>query len=644
MRDVRNPFRLQTAESIDSEGDFLRLFGHGVLDLLPTNALTGRPLFIRSAPGGGKTSLLRLFTPSVLQHLVVMTKSSVDVKDLFTKLKGLGAVSDHDVNVLSIMLPCGKTFPALADVGLQRPRAKRLLLALIDARIIMDALRAVLIARRLRFPDDLCRLTLQAPLDNEIPGLSLPCDGHAVRRWAETVEQGVCDIIDTLIPADGRGPSGHDALLSLRLLDANSVHLDGKPVDTRWLVSFDDMQKLVPTQRAALLEVVVEQRSRSTVWMAERFEALTTDELLGSGALSGRDLGDVIALEHEWKVKRRFEPAVRLIADRRARMAADVAGANAPDSFVPTIDVEANLEGEIWQPKIQNALSVVRARVERFAEGKNQYVEWVNSRASAQGSPREQLIGWRALEILIQRHARKKQLTLALEPLSRDELEDKDGSDVRGAAELFLSKEFGFPYYFGFHRLASLASYNVEQFIRLAGDLFEESLAAAVMRRPPHLSPDRQERILGEAYQARVLDLPRRAKNGRDVLKFIDAVGKFCHHVTHRPNAPYSPGINGIAISMEERKELIDPKKLAQNPAIKAFADLLGTALAHNFLHAEIDYKVKGNTFMVLYLNRLLCPKYELPLGFGSFRERPLRELMAWAEKGFRAPNSETLL
>jgi hypothetical protein len=61
-------------------------------------------------------------------------------------------------------------------------------------------------------------------------------------------------------------------------------------------------------------------------------------------------------------------------------------------------------------------------------------------------------------------------------------------------------------------------------------------------------------------------------------------------------------------------------------------------------LHAELDYKVKGNTFMLLYLNRLLCPKYQLPLGFGSFRERPLRELMTWTEKGFRPSKSETLL
>jgi hypothetical protein len=639
MKDVRNPFRLQTAESIDSDTDFLRLFGYGVLDLLPEDALTGRPLFIRSAPGGGKTSLLKLFTSSVLQHLVAM-KGNDAVKELFGKLKGLGAVSDHDVNVLSVMLPCGRTFPALADVELKPARAKRLLLALIDARVILGALRAILIARGLRFPDDFSRLTLVAPPDDHVPGLSFPCDGVAVQRWAETIEQGVADLIDTLMSPEGAGPPGHDSLLSLRVLDANCIQLDGKPFETRWLITFDDMQKLAPTQRAALLEVVVDQRARSTVWLAERFEALSTDELLASGALSGRD-HLVINLESEWK-KGRFEPAVKLIAERRARMAAESAGANAPDAFAPTI--EADLDAPAWQEKTQAALDVVRKRVEVLTATKAQYAGWVKSRADVEGTLRHQLIKWRTLEILIARQQGKKQMNLLLEPLSTEELDEKDESDVRAAAELFLSKEFGFPYYFGLSKLASLGSFNVEQFIRLAGDLFEESLAAAVMRRSPRLAPERQQRILEGAYDTRVKDLPRRAKNGRDVLRFLDAVGQFCRDVTHQPNAPYSPGVTGIAVLMQERETLLDPAYLTKSPPTAAFASMLGTAIAHNLLHAEVDYKVKGNRYMVLYLNRLLCPKYELPLQFGGFREKPLREFIAWAEKGYRPSKSETLL
>lgn len=639
MKDVRNPFRLQTAESIDSDADFIRLFGPGVLDLLPEDALGGRPLFIRSAPGGGKTSLLKLFTPSVLQHLVAM-KGSDAVKDLFGKLKGLGAVVDHDVNVLSVMLPCARTFPALADVDLKPARAKRLLLALIDARVILGALRAILIARGLRLPNDFSRLTLVAPPNDHIPGLSFPCDGVAVQRWAENIEQGVADLIDTLMSMEGVGPPGHDALLSLRLLDANCIHLDGKPFETRWLITFDDLQKLAPAQRAALLEVVVDQRARSTVWLAERFEALSTDELLAPGALSGRD-HLVINLEREWR-KGRFEPAVKFIAERRAHMAAESAGNNAPDAFAPT--VEADLDAPAWQEKTQAALDVVRKRVESFAASKPQYADWVASRAGVEGTLRYQLIKWRTLEILIARQQGKRQRILPFEALSTEGLDDKDESDVRAAAELFLSKEFGFPYYFGLSKLASLGSFNVEQFIRLAGDLFEESLAAAVMRRRPQIAPERQQRIFQGAYDTRVKDLPRRAKNGRDVLRFLDAVGQFCRDATYQPNAPYSPGVTGIAILMQEREMLLDQKHLAKHPSTAAFAAMLATAIAQNHLHAEVDYKVKGNRYMVLYLNRLLCPKYGLPLQFGSFREKPLREFITWAERGYRSLRSETLL
>jgi hypothetical protein len=331
-----------------------------------------------------------------------------------------------------------------------------------------------------------------------------------------------------------------------------------------------------------------------------------------------------------------------LIADRRARMAADASGANfALGAFAPTI--EADLDTPAWQDRTAAALEVVRSRVQALAASKPQYSEWVASRAAAEGTLRQQLIRWRTLEILIERHARKRQLTLSLGALSREELDDKDESDVRAAAELFLSKEFGFPYYFGLSRLASLGSFNVEQFLRLAGDLFEESLAAAVMRRDPHLAPERQQKILDGSYDTRVKDLPRRAQNGRDVLRFMDAVGQFCHQETHRPNAPYAPGVTGIAISMQDRDTLLDKEHLARSPATAAFAAMLGTALAHNLMHAELDYKVKGSRFMVLYLNRLLCPKYQLPLQFGGFREKPLREFVGWYERGYRPSKSETL-
>lgn len=644
MKDLRNPFRLQAAEHIESETDFLKLFGPGVLDLLPEEAPFARTQFIRSAPGGGKTSLLKLFTPNVL-HTLITLRQYPDYKDLFQRVRQLSAIDEHSISVVGVMLPCGRTFPALADLGLSAPRARRLLMALLDARIMLGSLKGALAARRLRYPDDLPRIRVEIQPEDQLPGLSESCDGTAARDWAEKLEQSICDVIDSLTPPEATGPTGHDSLLLLQLLDRDALRVDANSPGARWLLLLDDVQKLTYEQRVALRETLVEQRSRTTVWIAERLEALSQDELLAPGALAGRDYGDVINLEESWrKAPKRFESAIATIAERRARMAADVATGDAPGSFAAIID--SNLDAPERVARSTEALEAVTDRVRALGAREPRYSEWIRAREESDGNPREKLIAWRALEILIERHRRRKQSSFEF-ALGREELEEKEDSGVKAAAELFLSQEFGFPYYYGPSRLASLGSFNVEQYLSLAGDLFEEALASALLhgRRgtPPVLSPERQQEILTGACDARIKDLPRRAKNGRDVLNFLNAVGAFCRDVTYQANAPYAPGVNGVAISMQERKTLLDPGALKANAAHARFAQLLATALAHNLLHAELDKSVKNQRWMILYLNRLVCLKFDLPPHFGGFRERPMKDLVSWMERGYRPPKSEVL-
>jgi len=213
------------------------------------------------------------------------------------------------------------------------------------------------------------------------------------------------------------------------------------------------------------------------------------------------------------------------------------------------------------------------------------------------------------------------------------DLVQRDASAVRNAAELFLAAEFKFPYYFGSECVANLGFQNVEQFLRLGGDLFEESLGAALIRRSPVLSPERQEKVLTNACNARLNELPSRA--GRDVLRFLEAVGKYCRYETYRPNAPYAPGVTGIAISMADRERLMNRSILAASDAHRRFADMLASALSQNIFRAELDRSVKGGRFMVLYLNRIVCLKYRLPMGYGGFREKPLKEFLVWMDRGF---------
>lgn len=634
MRGVRNPFRLSTAESIETDADFLRLFGPGVLDLLPEGSTTGQLLFIRSAPGGGKTTLLRVFTPSVLLSLLSL-RSSEPHREIFSKLRQMDVVDDSGLRVLGTLLSCRRTFPSLDDLDLPRSRSDRLLRALLDARILLGALRTALEGAQLRYPDDLDRLTLQ-PLGSgeSVPGLELPCSGSTARSWAEGLERMVCDAIDSLGPLDGLEVQGHDMLYSLAMLDASAIQVDSTAPAARWLVLLDDVHKLTNGQRKCLHATLVEGRHPTGVWVAERLEALSTDEVLATGALEARDYDGVVNLEDAWgkgQGRRSFAFAVGTIAERRARMAADVAGgASDVGSFAGALD--PGQDPIEHTARTNDAISVVRARLDEVARAHPRYSEWIRTRRTEEGSPREVLLGLRTLEILIERDRRKAQMSLGFE-LPAADLVQRDASAVRNAAELFLAAEFQLPYYFGSECVANLGFQNVEQFLRLAGDLFEEVLGAALIRRNAVLSPERQEQLLMQSCATRLAELPRRA--GRDVLRFLDAVGKYCRYETYRPNAPYAPGVTGIAISMSDRERLLDPTFLRGSDLHRRFADMLAAALSQNIFRAELDRSVKGGRYMVLYLNRIVCLKYRLPMGYGGFREKSLREFIGWMERGF---------
>src|SRR5262249_19357411 len=88
---------------------------------------------------------------------------------------------------------------------------------------------------------------------------------------------------------------------------------------------------------------------------------------------------------------------------------------------------------------------------------------------------------------------------------------------------------------------------------------------------------------------------------------------------------------SGTAISMEDRERLRSPERRTRLPGGDAFLPVLAGAIANNLLYADIDRSVKGGRWMILYLNRLLLPRFGLPLSHGNFRERPLEVVMRWA-------------
>lgn len=636
MRESRNPFRLRRAESIDTDNDFLNLFEPGILEVLSEGGLpeTVRP--VRSAAGGGKTSLLRLFTPSVL--LKLHSRRGEDrVKELFRTVQSLKAVDEGGPKVLGVMLLCGRNYAVLQDVPLDQHVRDRLFFGLLNARIVLAVLRSALALRGLDYPGELARLRVASPAGVELPpGLRNPCRGEELYEWARGVEKRICAALDDFGPLRPEGLPGYDSLFALSLVGPEAVTIEGRAVADRLVLMMDDIHMLTPQQRGTLIQRVVEARSRVGVLIAERFEALTTQEMLASGSAAGRDHEPPIELERYWRrYHQRFEKHVTRLAERRVRASTET------EMGAFSSCLEDTLDGPEYEPTFRRAASEVAARIRDRTRGETRFQEWVVAREQAEGSPRERAVAWRALEILIERELRRPQKGLFEDAvaLDEDELREKDDSRVAQAAELFLAREYGLPYYYGPDKVARIASLNIEQFLGIAGTMFEEAISAELIRgRPETVSARRQHDMLKQAAKAVWDDIPNRVRHGRAIRRLLESVGQFSRWYTYSPTARNDPGVAGTAIRMSERANLSTDSYLRSRPEQRRLADILASALAHNYFVADLDYKCKGDFWMVLNLNRLMCVHFDLPLNYGLYKERPLAELARWVEHPFAPP------
>lgn len=636
MREPRNPFRLRASEDAESNETFLRLFSPEAMDVLQTENIWQRPQIIRSAPGGGKTSLLRLFTPSCLRT-VYSLRSREYMKDLFKRLVGLDAIGNDRPHVLGVYLSCAHSFAALDDLSVEDGRKKRLFFSLLNARVVLACLQGVLDMRHKEFPADLNSISLSRTKGvSNITGIPSDLTGVSLYKWAQQLERDICDAIDSFAPLSESRLPGHDSLVGLQLLAGQPPLLDGNSIAKRVILLLDDVHKLATKQREWLIDTVLTMRASITVWMAERLEALSVDKILSIGATKGRDY-DEVTIEDYWRGPRaaKFVKLTSSVADRRAADVRDVE----MGPFASCL--QDSLDGAEWNDHFIHSVAIVEERVRKLAGNHQRFKAWISDRQSHYATPREQLLSWRKMEILIERDIRKSQQEFDFE-LGVDELDQREDSGVQAAAELFCAMEFRFPYYYGLSRLANLASSNIEQFLMLAGDIFEECVSAALLKRSSDLPPIDQERILRKAIRAMWRRLPERIPYATQTMRFLESIGRMSIWETYKPNAPYAPGVTGVAISMTERDVLRMTAGTSSIAASSLLGDIIASCIAHNLVEVNLNQKCKGQYWMILYLNRMLCMMFDLPLQYGGWRERRLEDLKHWLDKVFIPPRNKS--
>ena len=585
-------------------------------------------VFLRSAPGGGKTTLLRLLTPRPLE----LTRRLVDnpqVKSTHDNLMKNGAVSASRPEIFATMVEFTTEYRELSEYD----RGNSLFRELLNSRIVISVLRALLERSERLYPRDLDTVSIEWEPES---GATIPAKarGKELFDWASAIENGFYERMDDLgDPSLATG--GHARLDALRWFAKATIKDAHGLVTAKRVLLLDEVQRLSRDQRSSLTKLLTEARENCGIWVSERMEALHHRELLSEGALEQRDYERVIQLERRWEGARRktYAKFVEQIANLRA---AKAEGFEERDFFSWIADRD---DLAYWGEKYDTVCRTIRGRIEERARGATRYGEWLQAADRAEGSPWERALRWRVTEVLVERDVNRVQAELPF-VLTDDQFSQRAPA-IEKAAEHFLRSELHAPTYFGRTAIASVSSSNVDQYLEVTGELFAELAAkfSGPRDHPGALSTDRQDAIIRRVARQRWDGLIRRLPQGEAAMQFLRGFEAYSRQQTFRPTAPYAPGVTGFAITMADRELLIDTPDERIMHLIK-LRDVLTSLVAHNLLIPNLDRQQGGRRVVVFYLNRLLCVQFGLPLGFGGWRHKRLLDLNEWLERGSAATPS----
>lgn len=620
----QNPFKLRYVEEIDNNAQFLKLFGPSILSILPEDCLMNKGTILTSAPGGGKTSLLRIFKPESLLE-IINYKDRDDYSDLSNILQNMGVIGSRP-KLLGVYLSCARNYSDLENLQLDAVQKNKLFFSLMIARIIVIAIQSISELYNLTL-NDLAKIYFERPKQAEtLPKSPFPCDGKTLYDWAIKIEMGIYEILDSYDHIYDKELAFTDNADFLHVLNPSNIKIEGHETFSKTLIMLDDVSFLNNAQIEQLFSILKKHQTPLPIWIATRKEAFEFNDLLPGNI--GREFSR-IEIEDNLKKKGlpQFASFVKNIADRRIKT-----GTMEIDNFSSHLD--DNLDTTFYQDRFKKIIAEIRERIGNEAKSTRKFDDWILKQEQKQGTFYEKSVGWRTLEIQIQRNTSGLQTELFDFPLDPDLL-SKSSSAIAPAAELFLCKEFSIPYLYGMQTLAYLASYNIEQFLELSSHLFETLISKYRSKESLTLSPKEQSDILKKVATAYWNDIPHAIPHGVYAAQLLGKMCSFAKDQTYRPTAPYLPGVTAFAISRQNYYRISDPASFTSKPQYKILKDTIHSCIANNVLYPEYDYRQgpKGKTtYVVFYFNRLLCAHFDLPYGYGGWRRTDPDEMCNWLE------------
>lgn len=630
MAYTANPFLERMSERTTSDMEFVRLFSPKILEKLADDAFEGAVHIFRSAPGAGKTTLLRAFTPAALRAFW-NSRSRPDLSESFQKLVSRGLLSESDSpQLLGVYLSCASGYADLPSS--EELQQEGLFRALLDCRIVLRTLRSISVLLGFSTLEQLTEITVVYDAMRDLRGIPRLSNALELSKWAEEQERHVYAQLDVFAGQGGKSLPSHVCFEGVLWLQSIQFVYEGRQVAAKRLLMVDDMHKLRRKQRSLIIDELTVMRPSIPVWLAERTVALGP-ALLSQGAREGRDLREY-SLDDMWsgaKGQAQFAAYAQSILDRRMTN----------QDVVPVRSFTQCVRDELSGNEVR---AQVAAGIQRFRDAvrKHQasvrYAEWL--RRAEQYTAEAKLEGLLELyvtRILVARDECKHQMSLDL-TLTEGELEDRDSSQLRGAAEIFMHDELAIPYYFGLARLYAMATNNVEELLSLAAALYVGIQTKQILGKPElSLSPTEQEKLLVDAAGRKREFIPKAHTEGTRAQRLLDSIGAFCVDQTFAPNAPYAPGVTGVRLARSELAQLTSPSKPLGSPGVTLERVLAECAAENLLLPRESQATGSRDSGMVFYLNRTLCAHYGLPLQMGGWRDVSAGDLLKWTERRLTA-------
>ena len=200
-----NPFALRTTENIDSDELFLKLFSTEPMRKLQKqndeSKLWHFVTFIQSPPGFGKTSLLRIFHPTVLKKIVSHNK---DMRDVFEALNKLGVKDKNKIKRCGVYLLTRSDYALIEDEEMySKAEQTSLFLALLNVRFVIATIKSLMKLTG-SGPDDLYKIAYTPQdaniLDAELDFPRTKCSCKDLLDWASEKEKAIYKAINSFEP------------------------------------------------------------------------------------------------------------------------------------------------------------------------------------------------------------------------------------------------------------------------------------------------------------------------------------------------------------------------------------------------------------------------------------------------------------